>query len=111
LVGNKCDREDERQVTTQEGMEKAKKYRIPFYETSAKTRVNIEESIFDLVRTIPRSGVQYKVVIIGDGGVGFVFVLSSSYFFLADPCFVLVFPFAAQKIRYCNSVLPESFRG
>jgi GTPase SAR1 family protein len=63
--------ESERQVTTAEGMEKAKKYRIPFYETSAKTRTNVEEAIFDLVRTIPRTGVQYKLIIVGDGGVGF----------------------------------------
>ncbi len=39
-------------------------------ETSAKTRVNIEESIFELVRMIPRTSVEYKLVIVGSGGVG-----------------------------------------
>jgi len=52
LVGNKCDLDAERQVTTQEGEERAKQWACPFFETSAKTRVNVEESFFQLVREI-----------------------------------------------------------
>jgi GTPase KRas protein len=52
LVGNKCDLDAERQVTTQEGEERAKQWTCPFFETSAKTRVNVEESFFQLVREI-----------------------------------------------------------
>jgi hypothetical protein len=48
-------------VTTFEGRELAKKWNIPFFETSAKSRLNIEECIFDLVRSIPREGLEYKV--------------------------------------------------
>lgn len=35
-------------------MEFAKMAGAPFYETSAKTRVNIEESFYDLVREVRR---------------------------------------------------------
>lgn len=52
LVGNKCDLEDQRQVSTQEGQELAKKMGCQFKEASAKTRVNVEEAFYDLVREI-----------------------------------------------------------
>jgi len=52
LVGNKCDLEDNRQITTGEGMELAKSFGCPFRETSAKTRVNVDDVWFDLVREI-----------------------------------------------------------
>lgn len=42
LVGNKCDKEDEREVSTDEGDAKAKEMGIPFFETSAKTSENID---------------------------------------------------------------------
>ena len=41
LIGNKCDLEDERQVTTEEGQELADAYGLLFFETSAKTDVNV----------------------------------------------------------------------
>jgi len=52
LVGNKCDLESERQVTTVEGQNLAKQFNCPFMESSAKTRVNVEEVFFELVREI-----------------------------------------------------------
>ena len=52
LVANKSDLENERQVTTGEGQDLAKSFAVPFMETSAKTRVNVEESFFELVREI-----------------------------------------------------------
>jgi GTPase KRas protein len=52
LVGNKCDLESERQVTTGEGQDLAKSFGCPFFESSAKTRINVEESFFALVREI-----------------------------------------------------------
>ena len=70
IIGNKSDLEYERQVSYKEGQDLANSYGYPFYETSAKARINIEESIFDLVRTIPRYGKEYKLVIMGGGGVG-----------------------------------------
>ena len=40
----------EREVGTEEGLMLAKSLNIPFMETSAKIRINIEESFFELVR-------------------------------------------------------------
>jgi len=54
LCGNKCDLEHERQVTTAESQDKAKEWQVPFYETSALARINVEEAFFDLVREIRR---------------------------------------------------------
>jgi GTPase KRas len=50
LVGNKCDLESERQVTTAEGKELAMQWGIPFLESSAKTRTNVDEAFADVVR-------------------------------------------------------------
>src|SRR5688500_4802976 len=52
LVGNKCDLETERQVTTGEGQDLARSFGCPFFESSAKTRINVEESFYELVREI-----------------------------------------------------------
>ena len=55
LVGNKCDLEDQRQVSPDEGQDLAKKIGCQFKEASAKTRVNVEEAFYDLVREIRRT--------------------------------------------------------
>ena len=48
LVGNKADLKNERVVSADEGREVAKKFgNITFFETSAKTRTNVEESFMD----------------------------------------------------------------
>jgi GTPase KRas len=52
IVGNKCDLETQRQVTTTEGMAMANSFGCPFFETSAKSRINVEESFYELVREI-----------------------------------------------------------
>jgi len=52
ICGNKCDLETERQVSKNEGQELAKSFESPFMETSAKARINVEESFFELVREI-----------------------------------------------------------
>ncbi|KAL1915960.1 uncharacterized protein VTP21DRAFT_6348 [Calcarisporiella thermophila] len=52
VVGNKSDLVHERQVSYQEGKELARSFQCPFLESSAKERVNVEESFYELVREI-----------------------------------------------------------
>ena len=54
LLGNKCDLEEKRQISTEEGIDLSKKYGegIKFYETSCKTGDNIEKAINDLVNQV-----------------------------------------------------------
>ena len=52
LVGNKSDLEEKRQVTTDEGEGRAKEWEVPYVETSAKTKVNVDKAFFDLMRMI-----------------------------------------------------------
>lgn len=51
LVGNKCDLQT-RTVRMSEAREVAKQYGIPFVETSAKTRMGVDEAFYTLVREI-----------------------------------------------------------
>lgn len=55
ICGNKCDLEYERHITTAEGQELAKSLYCPFLETSAKSRVNVDNAFFELVREIRRN--------------------------------------------------------
>ncbi len=52
LAGNKVDLENEREVSKIEGSELAQTFAIPFFETSAKFRKNVEETFFEAVRQI-----------------------------------------------------------
>jgi GTPase SAR1 family protein len=52
LVGNKLDLAIERKVSHQRGKELSRHWRCPHYETSAKTRTNVDEIFYDLVGQI-----------------------------------------------------------
>jgi len=52
LVGNKIDLADKRQVSTEEGLEKASEWKVPYIETSAKTKENVEKAFNELMRMI-----------------------------------------------------------
>ncbi|XP_064648326.1 ras-related protein Ral-A-like isoform X2 [Lineus longissimus] len=52
LVGNKADLEDKRQVTIEEAQGRAQQWNVPYVETSAKTRANVDKVFFDLMREI-----------------------------------------------------------
>eukprot|EP00105_Crassostrea_gigas_P008614 XP_011423236.1 PREDICTED: ras-related protein Ral-A isoform X3 [Crassostrea gigas] len=52
LVGNKADLEDKRYVSVEEAQERAKQWNVPYVETSAKTRANVDKVFYDLMRTI-----------------------------------------------------------
>ena len=50
LVGNKIDNEKERKVTTEEGKRIADSFELEFFETSAKTGLNIDTTFNKLVK-------------------------------------------------------------
>ncbi|KAL7722193.1 Ras [Entamoeba marina] len=52
LVGNKCDLEEMRSVSYEAGADLAKSVGIPFVETSAKTRINVDEAFIEAVRIV-----------------------------------------------------------
>ncbi|KAK3707490.1 RAS1 protein [Vermiconidia calcicola] len=52
VVGNKCDLESERQVSTEEGRQLARSFGCNFIETSAKSRINVDNAFYDIVREI-----------------------------------------------------------
>lgn len=53
LVGNKCDLPT-RAVDMRAAQEVARNYGIPFVETSAKTRMGVDDAFYTLVREIRR---------------------------------------------------------
>jgi len=52
LVGNKADLAEEREVQPSEGKALADSWAIPFSETSAKTRMNVDHIFAELVREV-----------------------------------------------------------
>lgn len=53
LVGNKCDLET-RSIDQKNVIDTAQNYKIPFIETSAKTRMGVDDAFYTLVREIRR---------------------------------------------------------
>ncbi|CAG8634678.1 23117_t:CDS:2 [Cetraspora pellucida] len=52
LVGNKCDKITEREVSREEGMNMARRLKCEFIESSAKTCVNVERAFYGVVKMI-----------------------------------------------------------
>lgn len=52
LVGNKCDLNEKRQVSQSHAQNRAESWKVPYVETSAKTRENVDKVFFDLMREI-----------------------------------------------------------
>lgn len=61
LVGNKCDLTNERELTPEDGIEISRRWhRVPFYETSALYRMNVQDAFVDVVRQIIRKEVRQQ---------------------------------------------------
>ena len=54
LVGNKCDLNDKRQVSIEEGRDLAEKNQMLFFETSAKDGINVEEIFLNTANEIAK---------------------------------------------------------
>ena len=52
LIGNKCDMNDQRAVTTAEGEALANEYNIHFFETSAKQDLNVEKAFITIATDV-----------------------------------------------------------
>merc|ERR1712127_775766 len=52
MIGNKCDMEDQRKVSTAEGQALADEYGIKFFETSAKSDINVDEAFLGIGREV-----------------------------------------------------------
>ena len=60
LIGNKSDLESERKIPKEEGIKEAKNNGFPFFETSCKENINIEEAINTIVSMITDERGQIK---------------------------------------------------
>lgn len=56
VAGNKCDLESQREVSYEEGLNFAREIGASFFEMSAKTRMNVDEVVFELVRDVKKKG-------------------------------------------------------
>ena len=54
LIGNKCDWEEKRAVSTERGQELANELGIPFMEVSAKSNINVENAFYNLAADIKK---------------------------------------------------------
>ena len=54
LIGNKCDWEEKRVVSTERGQQLADELGIPFLEVSAKTNTNIDKAFYNLAADIKK---------------------------------------------------------
>ena len=58
LIGNKCDLEDSREISKEQGEEKAKSFGFSFLETSAYSGENLEKGFEMLIKEIYQ---KYKI--------------------------------------------------
>jgi len=54
LIGNKCDWDEKRQVSTEQGQALADELGIPFLEVSAKSNINVEKAFYSLASDIKK---------------------------------------------------------
>jgi Ras-related protein Rab-8A len=67
LIGNKCDWEEKRVVSTERGQQLANELGIPFLEVSAKTNTNIDKAFYSLAADIKKRIMDTSKVEAGTG--------------------------------------------
>ncbi|XP_043460733.1 ras-related protein Ral-a isoform X1 [Leptopilina heterotoma] len=67
LVGNKSDLQEKRKVSLAEAQGRAQQWGVPYVETSAKTKENVDKVFFDLMREIRSRKIEDKSASNGRG--------------------------------------------
>jgi Ras-related protein Rap-1B len=71
LVGNKSDLEEDRAVSRSRAFQVSQQWgRVPYYETSARRRANVDEVFVDLCRQIIRKDMERGVEFVAGSGEG-----------------------------------------
>ena len=73
IIGNKCDLEEERDVSKEEAQTKAEQYNIAFMETSAKSGDNIDKAFNELIEQIYKANesmLQTQAIVEDNNGDG-----------------------------------------
>ena len=70
LCGNKTDLTYEWKLSREQGQQSANSLGMPYFGTSAKTGENVTGLYQGFVKTIPRTGTDYKVCVCVGGGGG-----------------------------------------
>jgi Ras-related protein Rab-8A len=66
LIGNKADLTDKKVIETEQGMALAKEFGMAFFETSARTGHNVNETFFHISKLIKDK--QQKAAVVSGGG-------------------------------------------
>ena len=69
LIGNKCDWEEKRAVSTEQGQGLANELGIPFLEVSAKSNINVDKAFYSLASDIKKRLSDAQRAEQGAGGV------------------------------------------
>ena len=69
LIGNKCDWEEKRAVSTEQGQQLADELGIPFLEVSAKNNINVDKAFYTLAADIKKVMDSTKAEQSGGSGV------------------------------------------
>jgi len=70
ILGNKCDMEDKRKITKEQGEQLAKEYNVKFMETSAMNRTNVEKAFTEIASDIKMKMDQREVTAPAASGGG-----------------------------------------
>ena len=63
IIGNKCDLDKERMVTTKEAQQYCNENDMLFLETSAKNNININEILYTLIEKLPSPAISNDIIL------------------------------------------------